>query len=393
MRRRTRRRLQVLGALAIAGVLFYAAAPYNIAASVPHLPGVRPLLKGYLDNAIRTWSLGMERPEGIDLSDPSLIARGAGHFETGCAPCHGAPGRARSPVVLGMRPAPPDLKDRIPRYADRELAWIAENGLKYSGMPAWPATGRPREPWAMAAFLRRYPDLDGPAYRALAFGPSMPPGSLGRSRSIAFGRLTPAFDETLADCARCHGDDGLGRGGVAPRLAGQSEAYLAAVLAAYATGARPSGFMQPVAAALAPAEIDRLAAHYAGLPAPGEAHLSMADGEGETAAADDTLLAEGARIAVTGDPDRDVPACVACHGPGPAADRRPAYPHIAGQHRAFLTTWLTLWRERPLGDGPYAAVMHEAAFSLTDRQIRALSAWYAAGAPAVAGGVAAREEP
>ena len=49
------------GALVALGLLFYVVAPYNIAASVPHLPGVSWLLHTYMQNAVRTWSTGTKR--------------------------------------------------------------------------------------------------------------------------------------------------------------------------------------------------------------------------------------------------------------------------------------------------------------------------------------------
>lgn len=373
--RRPRTRAQWIaaaaGALLLLGAAFWLVAPYNIAASIPHLPGVRPLLKGYLYNAVRTWSLGEAPPERLDLDDPALVARGAGHFESGCAPCHGAPGRPRNPVVRGMRPEPPELSKAAGHLADRELYWIALNGFKYTGMPAWAAQRRPEEPWALAAFLRRYAELDAEAYRALAYGPVAAEAAVGAGHAVSFGGLNARLGETRDNCARCHGLDGLGRDGVAPKLAGQSAAYLLETLEAYASGARPSGFMEPLAAALSPAERRNLAEHYAGLP--------RFEAEPD-APAPGPLIAEGARLAAEGDAARDIPSCLACHGPGAEPPRRPQYPHIAGQDRRWLVAWLRLWREEAFGGTRYAGVMHEAARTLDDAEIEALAAFFAAGA-------------
>ncbi len=359
------------GGLLLLGAAFWFVAPYNIAASLPHLPGVSALLHGYLVNAVRTWSLGEAPPRDIDLDDPALVALGAGHFESGCAPCHGAPGRARNPLVGGMRPEPPSLDGIGGKFADRELYWIARHGFKYTGMPAWPTQERPDEPWALAAFLRRYGSLDAEAYRRLAYGPAEPRRALDEGASISFGGLTGRLEEPLDNCARCHGADGLGRDGVAPKLAGQSEAYLAASLEGYAGGARPSGFMEPLAAELTAGERRRLAAHFAALP-----RFAATGSE-----ADAELLATGARLAGEGDPRRDIPSCLACHGPEAEPPRRALYPHIAGQDARWLERWLRLWRDKPLGATRFANVMHEAARFLTDAEIEALAAFFAAGAP------------
>jgi cytochrome c553 len=347
-------------------VLFWLAAPYNIAASVPHLPGVSWLLNGYMKNAVRTWSLGApEPPPEIDLEDDALAALGAGHFESGCAPCHGAPGRARNPVVLGQRPNPPTLQGPAAGYADRELWWIVRNGFKYTAMPAWPAQLRKDEPWALAAFLRRLPELEAEAYRELAYG-GVEPRGLGEAMS--FGGLNARLTGAFENCARCHGVDGRGREGAAPRLAGQSEAYLKWTLDAYAAGARASGFMQPQAAALNEAQRAELAARFAALP-PGP----------PAPAVDPALVARGRALAETGDPGDEVPACLACHG---GEEMREGFPRIRGQHRRWLETWLRLWRDMQLGGTRYAGLMHEAAKDLTDPQITALAAYFAQAEPA-----------
>lgn len=354
----------IAGAAVVVLALFVWVAPYNIAARLPHLPGVSWLLHTYMQNAVRTWSLGTEAPDWYDEDDPALVRLGAGHFETGCAPCHGAPGRPPNPVTRGMRPAPPPLDEPAADYAPRELHWIVRNGFKYTGMPAWPSADREDEPWALVAFLRDYPALDAEDYAALAYGPSAPP-DLNAARRITFGGLNDRLDELTDTCARCHGEDGLGREGTAPRLAGQSQAYMEETLDAYASGLRPSGIMEPVAATLSQAEIAQLAEHYAGLPA------------GPAAPADpdrDALITEGAALAKLGDAER--PSCLSCHGEGGEVRRNPLFPRIAGQDERFLLVWLRLWRDRPFGGTPYAQVMHEAARWLTDAQTEALAAYF-----------------
>ena len=357
-----------LAALAVAGALFVFVAPYNIAASMPHLPGVSWLLHTYMQNAVRTWSAGTDRPDWVDLDDPALIRLGASHYEVGCAPCHGAPGRLRNPVALGMRPAPTPLAQAVPSYDAEGLYWLVRNGLKYTGMPAWSGAHRDDEPWAVAAFLLRYPELDAESYARLAYGPALPAEPLAGAPTITFGGLTNRLDTLMKNCARCHGTRGLGREGTAPKLAGQSYAFLASALVAFAEGDRQSGIMEPIAAALSGEEIEHLARHYAGMEPFGADPLAPADA---------ALYARGAELAATGTPE--IPSCLACHGEGLSPPRKPIFPRIAGQPRRFLEIWLRLWRERVFGGTEYAHVMHEAAQWLSDDQIEALAVFFAAG--------------
>ncbi|MBC8130249.1 MAG: cytochrome C, partial [Rhizobiaceae bacterium] len=64
----------------------------SIAASSGHFAPVEWFLHWTMRNAVATQSAAIELPEDVDLSDASLVQRAAGHFATGCAPCHGAPG-------------------------------------------------------------------------------------------------------------------------------------------------------------------------------------------------------------------------------------------------------------------------------------------------------------
>lgn len=397
----------VVGALAVgwSGLV-------SIAASSGHFGPVSWFLHWTMQNAVDTQSLGIEVPADIDLADPALVQRAAGHFASGCAACHGAPGEEQSPVVHAMMPPPPRLEDRVgygDKWKDRELFWIVQHGVKYSGMPAWVSQNRPDEVWAMVAFLRAYPDMTPERYGALALGAGQPAAPGGSSRVAT----------ALADCARCHGLDGQGVGGTEaagafPVIAGQPEAYLLETLRAYASGGRESGIMQPAAGIHSDEVLGALAAHYAAQPAlvrpaapsagtsPGIAEtpvISAAEpgptGSPEALATRDAVAAEvepfaahgppydraglldlGRLVAMEGLPTRKLPACESCHSDAERA-KNPNYPRLVGQPAWYLSTHLQLWKHRQRGGGPYAHLMAKIAPHLTDEQIEALALWYA----------------
>ena len=157
----------------------------------------------------------------------------------------------------------------------------------------------------MVAFLRALPDLEAGAYRQLAYGDAGAPEL-----------HTTSFGGAVAECGRCHGADGAGGGPATPLIAGQSEAYLAASMKAFAEGRRASGFMALPAAAVDQAEIDALADHFAELPPRGRTGPEVRQ----------ESLARGERIARAGVATEGVPACLGCHG----EDRNPLYPRIRG---------------------------------------------------------------
>jgi len=68
-----------------------------------------------------------------------------------------------------------------------------------------------------------------------------------------------------ATCMACHGKDGISIADMYPNLAGQKEQYLLKALKAYKSGARNDPMMKPMVAALSDADIENLAAYYAGM--------------------------------------------------------------------------------------------------------------------------------
>lgn len=349
----------VLATLGLGALLFVAAGGAPIAASEGHWPVTNWFLRFAMRRAVDVRSNGLRVPA---LDDPALLVRGAGHYATGCMPCHGAPGEAVSPVVRRMLPVPPELARERSTLAAEELFWIIRHGIKYTAMPGWVAPEREDEIWAMVAFVQRLPELDARQFRALAYG------GLAEARGgVVQSPAGLATQPRLSDCMRCHGSDGAGRGdGAFPRLAGQKEAYLRASLRAYARGTRRSGVMQPALAGLDGDQIDRLARYFAG---------QRGVGPGSRPPADAAAVARGRRLAHAGDPRRRLPSCIECHGPGDH-DRNPAYPDLAGQHADYLALQLRLFQANTRGGTGHAPVMHGIAQRLEPRDVDDLAAYY-----------------
>ncbi|MGD9510179.1 MAG: c-type cytochrome [Geminicoccaceae bacterium] len=361
----TRRKLMLAGlvlpaALAAAAFLFAWSGLYSVAASNGHWPITAWLLQVGMERSVTAHAAEIEPPP--DLAEPRLVESAAGHFALGCAPCHGAPGVPPSRVTQQMLPAPPDLTQAVPKWEAKELFWIALHGIKYAGMPAWPAQARADEVWAMTAFLLQLPEMTPDRFGALS-------SLAGGTPEVNAGTLPPvlpAADPSL--CARCHGRDGGGSpsGGV-PRLAGQKRDYLRTTLQDYRSEARPSGVMGPVAVFLEDADIERLAGYYSALEAP----------RGPAPEADATRVEAGRALAAMGDRRSGIPACSGCHGAdGRAGDRLPAYPALAGQHAPYLVQQLRLWRAGIRG-GRHGNLMTAAAANLSDGQIAAVASYFA----------------
>ena len=291
-------------------------------------------------SSVRTAALGESAPP----PPTDALRPAAGHFATGCAPCHGAPGIPRPPSVQAMLPAPPDLASVVGTWSDAELHRIVMHGVRFTGMPAWPDPAREDEGWMMVAFLRALPDLDPRHYAEFVARPGAPPE-----------------DALPAACAGCHGWTGRDGGARVPVLAGQSEAYLRASLDAYARGARASGVMRQAVAGLSAEDRAALARMLAAFP------------PGEAAPATTIAATRPPTIATHGRPETGVPACLSCHGrPGQAGA-----PRLEGQPADYLAGQLRLFRDGARGGGSYSGLMTQAASGLEDDEINAVSAWFA----------------
>lgn len=70
----------------------------------------------------------------------------------------------------------------------------------------------------------------------------------------------------LADCAACHGDEGVAKDVETPNLAGQRETYLYNQLLAFHRGKRPHKEMRLMSRHMTEAEMRAIAQYYAALP-------------------------------------------------------------------------------------------------------------------------------
>jgi cytochrome c553 len=345
------------GAVVTAAIVVLSGA-VPIKASSGHWAITNALLDFAKVRSFSTHAWGIRAPA---LDDEALIVKGAGHYETTCLQCHGGPGRDKPPTVTVMTPAPPELDERhLARWSPEELFAIVKHGIKFTGMPGWPAQQRDDEIWAMVAFLRRLPALDADAYRRLVLGDVVHSERSGESA------VEPAPARVRNLCSRCHGTTGTGRSrGAIPSIAGQRSSYLYASLQAFRERQRFSAIMSEVAATLSDDEMREVAAYYERLPA----RVSERPG-------DEGAVRRGELIAGKGMPERDVPACVECHGPT-TLPKNPAYPQLTGQYPDYLRLQLTLLQERRRGGTPNVNLMHEFVRRLESSDIGAAAEYYA----------------
>ena len=351
------------GLLALLGFVVAASGIVPLKASSGHWAITQWALRFGMKRSIATHSLAIKVPD--NLTDRSIVLKGASYYEIGCRSCHGKPGMSPPRIAAHMLPVPPDLTPRIRESNPKKLFYVVKHGMKFTGMPAWPSPHRDDEVWAVVAFLLQYPTLDAAAYRRLTGE-----GETGAASSEPFSLAQNSSSTVVQSCASCHGRDGGGRSNdLMPALAGQRAPYLRAALEAYAAGRRHSGMMEPVAGALTRDEIVQISDYYSRLPRPA---VPSAIAARETSAVD---RQRGELIATEGIRAQRVPACIECHGPG-ARRGKPQYPRLAGQPAAYLELQLTLFREDRRGGSDHAHLMKPIATRLKPDQARDVASYF-----------------
>lgn len=166
-----------------------------------------------------------------------------------------------------------------------------------------------------------------------------------------------------AACGACHGATGNSTDPQYPKLAGQSEQYIARQLANFKSGQRPNAIMQGMATPLSAQDMRNIGAYFASqTPLPG--------------VTDAALVERGQQLFREGDATRGIPACMACHAMDGSGNPGAIYPHLAGQHAAYVQATLTAWHDgASWGSSTHASIMPTIAHKLESADISALASY------------------
>jgi mono/diheme cytochrome c family protein len=92
---------------------------------------------------------------------PELLVEARRHFADHCANCHGNDGSGATEMGQRLYPRVPDM--RLPQtqnLSDGELYYIIENGVRFTGMPAWGTGGtNDHDTWHLVLFIRHLAKL------------------------------------------------------------------------------------------------------------------------------------------------------------------------------------------------------------------------------------------
>jgi mono/diheme cytochrome c family protein len=110
---------------------------------------------------------------------PEVLSAAKTHFADHCASCHGNDGRGATLIGRGLYPKPPDMtQPDTQNLTDGELYYIIENGIRFTGMPAFAeeeGNQNNEESWALVHFIRHLPSMtDDEAIEMKKMNPKSP---------------------------------------------------------------------------------------------------------------------------------------------------------------------------------------------------------------------------
>jgi len=175
-----------------------------------------------------------------------------------------------------------------------------------------------------------------------------------------------ALHAKIEYCNTCHGLSAQGYRGFypIPRLAGQQTQYIENQLRAFIERRRKNSYMYNVAHVLSPEMQTALAKYFNALNS-----KPLRD-------APRTLVDKGKTIYEEGDPNSNVPACMACHG-GEAKGQQ-EIPRLAGQLPDYIFNKLVNWNKERGQDErrpDISAIMLPTSHNLSKAQIQAVAAY------------------
>jgi cytochrome c553 len=175
-----------------------------------------------------------------------------------------------------------------------------------------------------------------------------------------------------AVCTACHGVNGNSSNPEWPNLAGQNAVYVREQLAMMKARKRINEVMYPIIAQMSDQDFADVAAFFATQTPTG-------------LEADPSYWKAGETLYKSGDVTRNIPACMACHGPSGQGNAGSGYPALRAQHSVYtvkqLQDYLTKNRYRDATDAAVvnqtrnSAMMTTIAARLNPEDIRNLASY------------------
>ena len=117
---------------------------------------------GRLETSVANWGthflIRRASRQGIParpVDTKASVASGSTLYFSECSICHGPDGRTPTPAGRWMYPRAADLtSERVQSFSDQELFWIIQNGIRFTGMPAFGKVETADHIWDLVNYVR-----------------------------------------------------------------------------------------------------------------------------------------------------------------------------------------------------------------------------------------------
>jgi len=157
---KTLARLIVLVALLLLAVILYMGAEmFFHGYSAREAPGSLEIFLMRHTRSLAT-PFAAKRMTNPAANSPDALKEGREHWTEHCATCHGLDGSGATDIGRNSYPQAPDMRQHdTQELTDGELFYIIQNGVRFTGMPAWGGEHTPEETWHLVTFIRHLPQL------------------------------------------------------------------------------------------------------------------------------------------------------------------------------------------------------------------------------------------
>jgi mono/diheme cytochrome c family protein len=152
--------------LVVAGVVAVAGAYWYVSRNAPFSANGEPTrLETAVALRLRHLSIPADQRAKTNPlpADADNLHEGLEHFADHCAVCHGNSGAGDTAIGRGLYPKPPILREaRTQSLSDGELFAIIQNGIRFTGMPAFGGVSGEhgeQDSWRLVQFIRHLPKL------------------------------------------------------------------------------------------------------------------------------------------------------------------------------------------------------------------------------------------
>jgi mono/diheme cytochrome c family protein len=147
-------------------------------------------IESYVASRLRSMAIprAMRDEKNPVTASPEVLAGAMEHFADHCAICHANDGSGKTLIGRGLYPKPPDMRQAATQHlTDGELYYIIENGIRFTGMPAFgeeSAGMGDEESWALVAFIRHLPTISDEEVEAMKTMDPKSPAELEKEERI-----------------------------------------------------------------------------------------------------------------------------------------------------------------------------------------------------------------